>query len=256
MITGTTGLGNGKVFASVDHDPTAVSTNVSKGSLILEESTGALYCKNDDGDTTNVLPVEMPPKIVTGSLDVDVSLGTAMLNITGLPNTGTIRRGRFWITANGADVGINTAQPLTVELFATDQGQHSEDNSEFANGRIFAFAQFQFASQDIKVAIIATDTSGDIDDTSDFAAGDLIRIHDGTAFEYQRVATVTDIDTLAFGDQAVNGWSIDEDVTRVMEIFNVPFIDKDNTGEIHIKLTPGTPGGDDVRFHYALEIVG
>ena len=53
-IIGSIDIGDGKVQVVVDHDPTAVSTNVLTGSIIIEQSTQKTYMKTDDGDTTNV----------------------------------------------------------------------------------------------------------------------------------------------------------------------------------------------------------
>jgi hypothetical protein len=53
-VVGSVDIGCGKVKLSVSHDPTSVSTDALKGSMIIEESTGIIYVKCDDGDTTNV----------------------------------------------------------------------------------------------------------------------------------------------------------------------------------------------------------
>ncbi len=52
-VLGSTGIGNGQMFMHIDHDPETVSTNAKKGSFLLFGT--ALYCKADDGDTTNVM---------------------------------------------------------------------------------------------------------------------------------------------------------------------------------------------------------
>jgi len=57
-ITGSVDLGDGGVCVTVDHDPTSVSTDLPKGSLIVD-ANGNMYRKVDDGDTTNVNDVGM-----------------------------------------------------------------------------------------------------------------------------------------------------------------------------------------------------
>lgn len=52
-ITGSTDMGNGLLVLTVDHDPTSVSTDAPKGSIII--SSDGVHCiKQDDGATTNV----------------------------------------------------------------------------------------------------------------------------------------------------------------------------------------------------------
>ncbi len=55
-ITGATDLGDSVCAVTVDHDPTAVATDVPKGSLIINVA-GNWYRKVDDGATTNVVLV-------------------------------------------------------------------------------------------------------------------------------------------------------------------------------------------------------
>lgn len=43
------------------HDPAAVATDARKGSILIEESTGKLYRKVDDGSTTNVVEIAPEP---------------------------------------------------------------------------------------------------------------------------------------------------------------------------------------------------
>lgn len=56
MITGSTDLGNGVLAVTVDHDPTAVATDVPLGTLIIDASA-TYWRKLDNGSTTNVAQV-------------------------------------------------------------------------------------------------------------------------------------------------------------------------------------------------------
>ena len=53
-IIGQTDAVPGFLVVLVDHDPMAVATDVSTGSMIIEQSTGKHFRKIDDGATTNV----------------------------------------------------------------------------------------------------------------------------------------------------------------------------------------------------------
>jgi hypothetical protein len=53
-ILGTTDLGDGRLFVTVDHDPTSTATDAPEGSIIFSTSTASHYGKDDDGETTNV----------------------------------------------------------------------------------------------------------------------------------------------------------------------------------------------------------
>ena len=120
MITGSTGIGNGKVIVSVDHDPTAVSTDVSKGSLILEEATGRIFCKGDDGDTTNAMAVMIG--MPTGHIDgarmsfntvalVDIAAGKVRDSADGedIAWAGTLTADITASGANGLDTGAEAS---------------------------------------------------------------------------------------------------------------------------------------------------
>lgn len=194
------------------------------------------------------------PLTKSGSLDIDSSVGAVMWNIAAIGSILEIKKVRFWISANGVDVGANVKQPIKLEFFSKDTGENCEDGTDFQNGRLAVVPEFQFASQDVKVAVVATDGAVDIDDTADFNAGDLVRIHDGTEYEYQRVGAITDTDTLDIVDTAQNAWALDNDVSRVLELADIEYTDEDETDEIHLKVTPGDAVGDDVRLHYVMQV--
>jgi hypothetical protein len=59
-ILGSTDLGDGRLYLTVDHDPTVVATDALAGSLIYSTSTSTLYEKLDDGSTTNVAAKDNP----------------------------------------------------------------------------------------------------------------------------------------------------------------------------------------------------
>ena len=70
-IISSVDIGSGKVTVTVDHDPTVVSTDVIKGSFLIEVSTGYFFIKADDGDTTNVNKVYgMDGKVYAGKNNV------------------------------------------------------------------------------------------------------------------------------------------------------------------------------------------
>lgn len=57
-MTGATDMGRGRLFVTVDHDPTSTPTDCPEGSFILVEGTNILFVKQDNGETTNVKTLE------------------------------------------------------------------------------------------------------------------------------------------------------------------------------------------------------
>jgi len=55
-----TELGGVRQCATVDHDPTAVATDLKNGGIIIEDATSKHFHKLDDGSTTNVAEVISP----------------------------------------------------------------------------------------------------------------------------------------------------------------------------------------------------
>lgn len=198
------------------------------------------------------------PFILTGSQDL--TAGTPVnLNITGAKDISKINRARFWISANGADVGANVVTRIALKFFNTDAFVYSELDSLGVGGLLEDFGEFQFVSQDVKVASDNGDGTIDIDDTKDFGIDDLVRIHDGTNYEFQRVTSVIDTDTLDLYDTilktGVGAWPLDNDVTRVLEIRDLNCIDQNDTDEIHLRLIPRS-GDSNCRLHYWIEYEG
>ncbi len=198
------------------------------------------------------------PFTLTGSQDL--TAGTPVnLNITGAKDISRICRARFWISANGADVGANVATRIQLKFFNKDGFLHAELDTIGADGLLEAFAEFQFVSQDVKVAPNNGAGTIDIDDTANFGIDDLVRIHDGTNYEFQRVTDDSDADTLDLYDTILKAgtpaWALDNDVTRVLEIRDVSYIDQDDTDEIHLRLMP-LAGDDNCRLHYWIEYEG
>lgn len=251
-------MGNGQRIVSVDHDPAVVATDVPKGSLIVEESTGCVFCKADDGSTTNVEAIT--PLLFSKIGSQDLTAGTPVnLNITGAKKIRRIRRARFWISANGADVGANVATRIALKFFNTDGFTHAELDSNGLAELIDEPGEFQFVSQDIKVAPNNGAGAIDIDDTAQFGIDDFVRIHDGTNFEYQRVSVVTDADTLALYNAILKSgtpaWALDNDVSRVFEFRDLGYVDQDDTDEIHLRMIPRA-GDSNCRLHYWIEYEG
>lgn len=198
------------------------------------------------------------PFTLTGSQDL--TAGTPVnLNITGAMDIFRILRARFWISANGVDVGANVATNIQLKFFNTDGFTHAELDTGGVAALIESFDEFQFVSQDVKVASNNGEGTIDIDDTASFVKEDLVRIHDGTNWEFQRVVDLTDPDTLnLYGTVLKAGapaWALDNDVTRVLEIRDLAYTDRDYSDEIHLRLIPRT-GDDNCRLHYWIEYEG
>lgn len=198
------------------------------------------------------------PFTLTGSQDL--TAGTPVnLNITGAKDISRIRRARFWVSANGADVGANVETRIVLKFFNKDGFKHAELDTVGDGGLLEAFDEFQFISQDIKVAPNNGAGAVDIDDTAKFGIDDLVRIHDGTNYEFQRVDAKTDADTLSlYGTILKAGtpaWALDNDVTRVLEIRDLSYIDQDDSDEIHLRLMPRV-GDNNCRLHYWIEYEG
>ncbi len=198
------------------------------------------------------------PFTLTGSQDL--TAGTPVnLNITGAKDISRITRARFWISANGADVGANVTTKIALKFFNTDGFIHAELNTLGAAELVDDAGEFQFISQDVKVAPNNGAGTIDIDDTAEFGIDDLVRIHDGTGYEFQRVVAVTDADTLDLYDTILKAgtpaWALDNDVTRVFEFRDLGYKDQDETDEIHVRMIPRA-GDSDCRLHYWIEYEG
>ncbi len=191
----------------------------------------------------------------------DLTAGTPVnLNITGATKVKRITRARFWISVNGADVGANTTTRIQIKFFNTDGFTHAELDTDGAAENVEDFGEFQFDSQDVKVAADNGDGTIDIDDAeTNFGIDSLIRIHDGTNFEYQRVTAIPDFDTLDLYDTilktGVGAWAVDDDVSRVFELRDLGYRDADDTGEIHLQMIPRA-GDSDCRLHFWIEYEG
>jgi hypothetical protein len=254
-ITGSTDQGDGRRDVTVDHDPRSTATDVPAGSVILYVGspsgdlwTGCQFVKLDDGATTNVHYVGGRPTL-SGSWDL--TAGTpANKNIPDAKKIKRITRARFWISQSGFDVGTNTATRIILQFFNTDAFTHAELDTVGEVALIKHYAEFQFASQDVF----------DIDSTASFVVEDLVRIHDGTNWEFQRIDDVTDADTLSIYNTILRAdgdpvWSADDDVTRVLEIRDLGCNDEDYSDEIHLRLLPRT-GDNNCRLHYWIEYEG
>lgn len=209
----------------------------------------------DQSDNANRISTTGNTFTLTGSQDL--TAGTPVnLNIVATSRIKVIRRARFWISANGADLGANTTTRISLKFFNTDGFTHAELDTLGAAELIDEAGEFQFAVQDVKVDIDNADGAIDIDDTVNFGIDDLIRIFDGTNFEFQRVDAVTDADTLSLYDtilkSGVGAYSVDDDVARVFEFRDVGYVDQDETKEIHLRMIPRS-GDDSCRLHFWIE---
>lgn len=263
-ITGATDQGDGLCIVTVDHDPRVTVTDVPSGSIIIFVGTpvgdlrdGSRFVKLDDGATTNVHLIGGHP-ILIGSQDL--TAGTPVnLNIATAVKIMRIVRARFWISANGADVGANTATRIQLKFFNTDGFIHAELDTTGEAARLQEFAEFQFVSQDILVAPNNGDGTIDIDSTANFVVDDLVRVYDGTNFEFQRVTDVPDADTLDLYNTILKAgtpaWALDDDVSRVMEIWDMAYKDQDHSDEIHLRMIPRAIDNN-CRLHYWIEYEG
>ena len=192
---------------------------------------------------------------LTGS--PDLTAGTHVnRNITGATRIKRIRRARFWITVNGADFGANTATKIQLKFFNTDAFLHAELDTNGADGALEDWGEFQFVSNDLSAAPNFGAGTITIDATGNFKLDSLIRILDGTNFEYQRVKVVTSGTVLTLYDTILKSgtpaWAVDNDVSRVFELRDMNCVDQDDTNEIHLQMSP-LAGDDDCRLHFWIE---
>ncbi len=263
-ITGSTDFGDGCFQVTVDHDPRSTATDAPAGSLISyigavsgDLWTGCRFIKLDDGSTTNVHYIS-GRSTLTGSQDL--TAGTPVnKNITGATKVESINRARFWTSANGADVGANVATRIQIKFFNTDGFTHAELDTIGAAEEVQDWGEFQYTSQDVKVAADNGDGSIDVDDITNFGIDDLVRIHDGTNHEFQRLTGKTPADTLDLYDTilkaGVGAWSVNDDVTRVFELVDMGYRDADLTDEIHLQMIPRS-GDSNCRLHWWIEYEG
>lgn len=201
-------------------------------------------------------------KIVTGSRDVDVSLGDDDFDITGVTGIQRIRRAWFWISQFGQPtVGINTNQPVKLLFFAKDTFVHFINNVDPDNdGLVAELVEFHFVVQDFAATVAVDDKQITIDDTALYASGLLIRAAklSGPTHEFQRIqtidsATLLTVIGIGVGQGMRNIYALNDDVALVLEIGSFEYEDQDGTGEIHMRISPGDTGGDDFRLHWVIE---
>jgi len=110
-IIGSTDLGDGLLTVSVDHDPTAVATDVPKGSFIID-ANGTHYHKQDDGSTTNVTKViDAGGLIASGEIEKEIGLAKTSGLLDGVVITAHSRN----ISTIQGDGGV----PNTVTVNTT-----------------------------------------------------------------------------------------------------------------------------------------
>ncbi len=264
-ITGSTDLGDGRLILTVDHDPRTTVTDAPAGSIIVYVGspsgdfwTGCRCIKLDDGSTTNVHYVGGRPTL-TGSQDILAST-PYNLDISAARKIKHIARARFWISEWGVDVGLNTATRIQLKFFNTDAFSHAEFDSVGEVGLSEQLIENQFVSQDLAAVVNNGAGSIEVDSAALFLVDYLVRIHDGTKWEFQRIDSKPGGGTLGLYDTILRAdgdpvWSIDEDVTRVLELRDVECSDEDYSDEIHLRLIPNA-SDDDCRFHYWIEYEG
>lgn len=128
-ILGSTGIANGQVVASIDHDPEAVNTDVPKGSLLLKADDNRMWQKLTDGDNKDVAQIA---RIRSGTYVGD---GTAGKAITGLGF-----KPRWLQIVDKETVDATLVDPFwTTEQIVTDNaagGAIDHDADRFKTNRI------------------------------------------------------------------------------------------------------------------------
>ena len=61
-ITGTTDLGDGRYFLSINHDPASTATDAPQYSM-AHDANGIVWQKRDDGNTTNWVKLKLVDKL-------------------------------------------------------------------------------------------------------------------------------------------------------------------------------------------------
>lgn len=127
-ITGSTDLGNGRQFLTVDHDPTTVATDALSGSLILNINNNLIFEKLDAGSTTNVRAITITDD---GTIDINANTGVGSLNFKKI---------RVW-NQSGATLTSNTAvyatgHNATENLITVDEARADDDSTRPAIGII------------------------------------------------------------------------------------------------------------------------
>ena len=91
-ILGTTDLGDGRLFVTVDHDPTSTATDALTGSIVFSTSTASHYTKDDDGSTTNVtlFRVSVLHGVILVTATATTSFATIALAIAAASSGDTI----------------------------------------------------------------------------------------------------------------------------------------------------------------------
>lgn len=236
-----------------------LQTSTGPTTLLLGAIADGEFLKRSGTDIVGDTPRKI--LIVSGSQDVTVASGDLDVNITGFTGIKRVRRAWFWITENSQPtVGVNTQQPVKLSFFAKDTFVHFIDNADpSTNGQVVELAEFFFVVQDVKVGINNGVSSLDIDDTDLYSAGLLIRLVKltGPTHEFQRIASVTDADTLAIEDTiqtaGTPAFAVNDDVALVLEVGSFEYEDQDGTGEIHMRISPGDTGGNNIRLHWHIE---
>lgn len=198
------------------------------------------------------------PFVLTGSQDLTAGVPFD-LSITGAKDVCRIARARFWTSENGFDVGVNVATRIMLEFYTTAGFVFAELDTTGKAGLREQFQEFQFVSQDLAVGPNNGAGTIDIDNMAKFGLDDLIRIHDGTNHEFQRVKAKIAPNTLDLHNTILKAgtpaWAVDDDVSRVLEIRDLTYNDEDRSDKIHLRMTPRA-GDSDCRLHYWIEFEG
>lgn len=117
-ILTTTSLAGVALYAVVDHDPATVATDVPKGSLILDDASGFLYLKLDDGSTTNLARVSQALDTISTKtsitipkpsrrviVDADASEGPLIVTLPTLAEAMPVTGSGFAVTVRRSNSG-------------------------------------------------------------------------------------------------------------------------------------------------------
>lgn len=243
---------------SISHNH--ITDQTGDGIDITSDSNGARvvgnFFKNITGTELNLLGTGRvaSTRTVTGSQDVDVSLGDLDINIVAEKDMNRIDRAWFWISQNGFDLGANTEQPVKLSFFAKDTFLHTIDNADpNTDGLVAELVEFHFVVQDLETAIIISTNDVNIDDTDLYSAGLLIRIVDSSFHEFQRLETIDTATDMTIIDITKRAYGLNNDVALVLEVPGFAYRDRDETGEIHLRISPGDTVGADIRLHWLIE---
>lgn len=212
-ITGSVDLGDGLQAVTVDHDPTAVATDVSAGSIIID-ANGDHFRKLDSGSTTNVTEANLK-----ANLAATVNPGVSD------DNTADYEVGSNWVnvTSDEAFIAVDVSTGAAIwKSLTSATGLPVPDTTSIVEGSLDASKEMRIEVDGLTTATVRVATMPNKDITWDDVADprtDNDAIHDNVAAE---ISAITEKVTPIAADLIVIEDSAAANVKKKVQVGNLP----------------------------------